>query len=87
MLLEKPCHMKSNINFRDQAWNRRPAKCWVKELFYPISIMLKICIEDSGNFKHPKNVKSINNTTVSHLVRCRVIPKPTTMKKREKEVF
>ena len=29
------CHMKSNINFRDQAWNRPPAKCWVKDFILP----------------------------------------------------
>ena len=49
--------------------------------------MPKIFIEDSGNLKHLKNVKSINNTTVFHLVSCHVIPKPTTIKGREKEVF
>ena len=43
--------------------------------------MPQILIEDSGNLKHPKNVKSISNTTVSHLVSCRVIPRPTTKKK------
>ena len=58
-----------------------------RTLFYRISIMLQIFIEDSGNLKHPKNVKSINNTTVSHLVSCRVIPRPATMKGWEKEVF
>ena len=26
MLFEKLCYMKSNINFRDQAWNRPPTK-------------------------------------------------------------
>ena len=31
ILLEKLCHMKSNINFRDQAWKRLPTKCWVKD--------------------------------------------------------
>ena len=31
MLLEKLCHMKSSINVRDQALNRPPAKCWVKD--------------------------------------------------------
>ena len=50
--------MKSNINFRDQSWNRLPAKCWI----LLISIMFRIFIEDSGKPKHPKNVKSINNT-------------------------
>ena len=49
--------------------------------------MLQILIEDSGNLKHPKNVKSISNTTVYHLVSCRVIPRPATMKGWEKEVF
>ena len=79
--------MKSNINFRDQSWNRPPQSVGSRILFYPISIMPKICIEDSGNLKHLKKVKSINNTTVSHLVSYHVIPKPTTIKGREKDVF
>ena len=29
--------------------------------------MPQILIEDSGNLKHPKGVKSISNTAVSHL--------------------
>ena len=58
-----------------------------KVLFYPISIMIQFFIEDSGNLKHPKNVKSIYNSTVSHLASCRVIPRPATMKGWEKEVF
>ena len=49
--------------------------------------MPKIFFEDSGNLKHPKNVKSINNTTVYHLVSCRVIHEPATIKGREKEVL
>ena len=32
--------------------------------------MPQILIEDSGNLNHPKNVKSIINTTVSHLISC-----------------
>ena len=49
--------------------------------------MPQLLIEDSSNLKHPKNVKSISNTAVSHLVSCRVIPRPATMKEWEKEVF
>ena len=49
--------------------------------------MPQILIEDSGNLKQPKNVKSINNTTVSHLVSCCVIPWPATIKGWGKEVF
>ena len=49
--------------------------------------MPKIFLEDSGNLKHPKNVKSIDNTTVYHLVSCRVIPEPATIKGREKVVL
>ena len=49
--------------------------------------MLQIFIEDSGNLNHPKNKNSINNTTVFHLVICRVIPRPATIKGWEKEVF
>ena len=48
--------------------------------------MPKIFIGDSGK-QHPKNVKSSNNTTVSHLVSCHVIPSLATMKGWEKEVF
>ena len=49
--------------------------------------MPQILIEDYGNIKHPKNVKSISNTTVCRLVGCRVMPRPATMKWWEKEVF
>ena len=35
MLLEKLCFMKININFRDQAWNRPPEKCCVKDFILP----------------------------------------------------
>ena len=49
--------------------------------------MPQILIEDSDNLKHPKNVESISNTTVSHLVSCRLIPRPDTMEEWEKEMF
>ena len=68
--------MKSKINFRDQSWNRSPAKCWI--LFHKHHA--RIFIEDSGKPKHPKNVKSINNTMGFHLVNCRVTPWAATMK-------
>ena len=93
MLLEKLCYMKTNINFRDQAWNRPhpyspPSQSvWTRTLFYPISIMPKTFIEDSDNLKQPKNVKSIDNTTVSHLVSCYIITRPATTKAWEKELF
>ena len=62
-------------------WNRPPAKYWVKgTLFYTTSKITKIFIVDSSNLKHLKNVKSINNTTSSYLLSCRVIPRPATMK-------
>ena len=88
MLLEKLCHMKSNINFRDQAWNRPPTECCVKDFillhkYHGQNFLSKIL----ATLKHPKNVKSINNTTVSHVVSCRVIPRPATMKGWQKEVF
>ena len=35
MLLEKLCYMKTNMNFRDQAWNRPLAKYWVKDFILP----------------------------------------------------
>ena len=49
--------------------------------------MHKVFMEDSGHLTHSKNVKSINNTTGSHLVSCRVIPRPASMKGWEKDVF
>ena len=52
-----------------------------KTLFYPISIMPQIYIEYAGNLKHPKNLKTNNTNTGSHLVSCRVIPRS------EREVF
>ena len=45
----------------------RPQSVGSRTLFYPISIMPQILIEDSDNLKHPKGVKSISNTAVSHL--------------------
>ena len=41
-----------------------------RTLFYPISIMPQIFIEDRGNLKHLKNVKANNNSTGSHLLSC-----------------
>ena len=84
MLLEKLCYTKTNINFRDQVWNIPPPPQSIRSrtLFYPISIKPKSFIEDSDNLEHPKNVKSINNTTFSHLVSCRVIPRLATIEKR-----
>ena len=74
----------TNINFRDQDCNRAPVKCSIKDFIYPKSIMLQIFIEDSGNLK---NVTNINNTTTSHLVSCRVILRPATVKGLEKEML
>ena len=68
----------------DHACNRPPAKCWVKDFILPVSIMPQTFIEDSGNLK---NVKSINNTSASHLVSCCVIPRPATEKGLKKDVF
>ena len=86
MLLEKLCEIETNINFRDPGTDL-PQSVGSKTVFFPISIMPKIFIEDSSNLKHPKNVKSINNITSSYLVSCRVIPRPATMKGWEKDVF
>ena len=44
-------------------------------------------IEDPGNPKHHKNVKSNSNSTGSHLVSCNVISRSAIMKEGEKEVF
>ena len=69
MFLEKLCYIKTNIHFRNPGTDLPPpAKCWVKDFIL------------SGNLKHPKNVKSINNTTSSYLVSCCVIPRSATMK-------
>ena len=62
----------------------RPQSVGSRTLFYPVSIMPQTFIEDSGNLK---NVKSINNTTASHLVSCCVIPRPATEKGLKKEMF
>ena len=35
MPLEKLCFMKTNINFRDQVWNRPPALRWVNDFILP----------------------------------------------------
>ena len=83
MLLEKLCYMKTNISFRDPVID--PSQSFgSRTLFYTISIMPKIFIEDSSNLKHPKNVKSINNTMSSYLVSCRVISSLAIMKRWEK---
>ena len=91
MLLKKLCYLKTNIYFMEQAWKRTPLlspqSVGSRTLFYLISIMPKTFIEGSGNLKYPRNVKTINNTTVSHLVICCVIPRPGTMKGWEKETF
>ena len=77
--------MKTKLNFRDQAWNRYPPPPRISQslelriVFYPISIMPKIFIEDSGNLKNPKNVKTISNITSSRLVSCCIIPGPATI--------
>ena len=71
---------RTELNFRDQAWNRPTTKCWVKDFILPHKHDAQILIEGSGNLKHSINVRSISNTKVSHLVSCRVIPRPATMK-------
>ena len=79
-LLYKLCCMKTIVNIRGQAWNRTRAKCWVKHFILHYKHHAKNFIEDSGYFKHPKNVKSISNTTGSHLVSCYSITRPANMK-------
>ena len=44
--------------------------CTARTLFYPVSIMPWIFIEDPGNLKHLTNVKANNNSMSSHLVSC-----------------
>ena len=82
----KICYMKANINFRVPGTDN-PQSVGSRTLFCPISIMPNIFIKDYCNLKHPKIVKSINNVTSSHLVSCRIISRPTTMKGWEKDVF
>ena len=80
MFLEKLCYIKTNINFRDPGTD--PPQCaGSKTVFYPMSIMPKIFIEDSSNLKHPKNMENINSITVPHLVSCHIIPRLATMKR------
>ena len=67
MLLEKLCYIKTNMNFRYLGTDS-PQSVGSRSLFYLMSIMPK----DSSNLKRPKNLKSINNTTISYLVSCRV---------------
>ena len=55
--------------------------------FTPQASCPQIFIGDSGNLKHPKNVKNINKTAGSHLFCCCVIPRPATVKEWEKEMF
>ena len=40
--------MKTNINFRGQAWVRPLQSAGSRALFYPISIMPQISVEDFG---------------------------------------
>ena len=49
--------MRTDLNFGDQAWNRPTAKCWVKDFILPHKDHAQILIKDSGNLKHPKNMK------------------------------
>ena len=80
------CYIKTYINFRN--FGTGPLQSiGSRNLFYPMSIMPKIFIEDSSNLKHPKNMENINSITVPHLVSCHIIPRPATMKRWEKEVF
>ena len=76
MVPEKICYIKTNKNFRDQTFNRSPAKCWIKDFILPHNYRAQNFYR---RFWQP-SVKSINNTTGSHLVSCRVIPRPPTMK-------
>ena len=81
-ILEKLCHIKSNINFRADPQQSVGSKT----VFYPIRIMTKIFSKDPGNLITPPYTIT-NNITVSHLVSCREIPRPSTMKEWDKEVF
>ena len=73
--------MRTDLNFRDQAWNRPTTKCWVKDFILPHKHYAPNFNQRFWQpFKHPKNVKSISNTAVFHFVSCRVIPRSATMK-------
>ena len=70
---------RTELNFRDQVWNR-PTTNKVKDFILPHKHDAQILIEGSCSLKHSKKVRSISRTKVSHLVSCRVIPRPATMK-------
>ena len=77
MLIGCFINTRTDLNFRDQVWNRPTTKCWVKEFFLSHK-------HHASNFN--RNVKSISNTLVSHLVSGHAIPKPASMKGWDKEV-
>ena len=71
MLLEKLCFMKTNINFRDQVWNRPPpAKCWVKDFILSHRYH---ALNFSRRFCHTVVNWKCKNYVGYHLVRRRII--------------
>ena len=54
MPLEKLCCMKSKQIPGTKPGTDPPQSFELKTLFYPVSIMPKIFIKDTGNLKHPK---------------------------------
>ena len=70
-------HKKRRLTYisRTKHGTEAPQSAGSRTFIYPISIMAQIFIEESRNLKHPKNVKTDNNTTSSHLVKSRVIPR------------
>ena len=73
-------HGKQKLtNFRGQVWIKPP-----RTIFYPISIVSQIFIEDPGNLKLFKNLKTNNDSTGSHLVSCRVITSSAIVKGEKK---
>ena len=64
---------KTTINLRGQAWVIPLQSAGLRALLYPISIMPKIFMEDSGILSLTKNAKTNNNIAGYHLTSCRVI--------------
>ena len=84
MLLKKLCFMKININFRDQVWNRPPAKCWnglpakcwirdfiLLHKYHPPNSYRRFC-HTLVDWKCKTN-NCFSNIMGYHLFRCRII--------------
>ena len=50
--------MKTNLNFRSEAWGRPLQSARLRALFYPINIMTQISTKDSDILQLTKNEKN-----------------------------